>query len=379
MKISNGVKSQKKKIAIIVGARPNFVKIAPLIDILNKKKPFDYLLVHTGQHYDFEMSQIFFRELNIPKPNINLGIRSDIYPFTTQIALIKKKLQTIFKKEKPDLCLVVGDCNSAIGGALAAKNLSIPAGHIEAGLRSFDRTMSEESNRLITDLLSDYLFTHSRDANQNLLNEGHNPKKIFFVGNIMIDALIQNQRKILNYQILKRLNLKKKQYGVLTLHRYNSIDVKPVLNEILAALFTIREKLPIIAPLHPSTVKKINEFFPRFNKKIAGMKNLRIISPIGYLDMITLLKNARLVFTDSGGIQEETTFLGIPCLTLRNNTERPITISMGTNTIAGVSKSSILYHFKKIMQDSFKARHQIPPKWDGNTSQRILKIISAKL
>lgn len=372
------MQSPKKKIAIIVGARPNFVKAAPLVDILNKEKIYDYFLVHTGQHYDFEMSQIFFKELNIPKPHMNLGIRSDKYPFTTQIALIKKKLQEIFKKEKPDICLVFGDCNSAIGGALAASFAKVPLGHVEAGLRSFDRTMSEESNRLITDILSDYLFTPSKDANQNLINEGNDPQKIFFVGNIMIDTLIKNKDKFLNHEIIKKFGLIKKQYGVLTLHRYNNIDTKPVLQEILEAVFVAQKKLPLITPLHPSTVKKINSFFPKFNQKFKKATNLRIISPVGYLEMMALLRDAKLVLTDSGGVQEETTFLGVPCLTLRNNTERPVTVSMGTNTIAGITKSSILANFKKMMNENYKVSYQIPPKWDGKTAQRILKIIRAK-
>ncbi len=369
----------KKKIAIIVGARPNFVKVANFIELLREKEIFDYLLIHTGQHYDFEMSQAFFQDLDIPTPDIKLEIRSDIYPFTSQIAIIQEKLQTIFKKEKPDLCLVVGDCNSAIAGALAAKSVGIPLGHIEAGLRSFDRTMSEETNRLTADLLSDYLFTPSEDAKANLINEGKDPQKIFFVGNIMIDTLVKNQKKILKNQIIQKLKLKKKQYGVLTLHRYNNIDVKPVLSEILSAIFAIQRKLPLVAPLHPSTVKKINDFFPKFSRDLEKEKNFRVIKPLRYLDMISLLKNSRVVLTDSGGIQEETAFLGVPCLTLRNNTERPSTLMAGTNKIVGTAKQSIISSFNEEMARKNKIRHRIPPKWDGKTSERILKIITAKL
>ena len=366
----------KKKIAIIVGARPNFVKVAGLVDELEKQKSFDYLLVHTGQHYDFLMSKVFFEDLDIPKPHINLEIRSDKYPFTTQIAVMKEKLQEVFQKEKPDIVLVFGDCNSAIGGALAAKSSGIKIGHVEAGLRSFDRTMSEESNRLITDLLSDYLFTHSEDANQNLLNEGHNQEKIFFVGNTMIDALVKSREVIAKRQIINSLGLQKGEYAVLTLHRYNNIDVKPVLKEIFEAIFEIQRALPIIFPVHPSTLKKVKDFFPNFEERASIARNLRTISPLGYLDMISLLENAKLAMTDSGGVQEETTYLGVPCLTLRNNTERPITITLGTNVIAGTDFDSIISSFEKMME--LPKSGSIPPMWDGQAGKRILELLCEK-
>jgi len=371
---------KQKKIALIVGARPNFVKISPLIEALNKVRGFfKYTLIHTNQHYDYQMSQIFFKELNIPKPDINLEIQSNKYPFTTQIALIKKQLEKIFKKNRPDLCLVVGDCNSAIGGALAAKSLNIPLAHLEAGLRSFDRTMTEETNRLVVDILADFLFTSSEDANQNLIKEGCNPKKIYLVGNIMIDTLVKNKEKISDNKILKNFKLKKKGYGVLTLHRYNNIDIKPILKQILTAVFSIQKEIPIVFLIHPSTKKKIKQLLPRFYQKLFNEKNLICAEPVGYLEMLTLLKNAALVLTDSGGVQEETTYLKIPCLTIRQNTERPVTATMGSNIIAGIDTDSILRHFEKLKKKRFKISSKIPPKWDGKTAERVVEVLIKKL
>lgn len=369
-----------KKILLIGGARPNFVKIAPLIEVMKRRsRIFEYKLIHTGQHYDYNMSHVFFKDLNIPYPHINLEIKSNKFPFTTQIALMKKELQKIFKREKPNLILVFGDCNSTVGGAIAASNLNIPLGHVEAGLRSFDRRLSEESNRLVTDILSDYLFTPSPDANQNLLNEGIPRKKIYFVGNIIIDTLVKHRKRFLDRPTLKNFNINKKQYAVLTLHRYNNIDAKLILSEILSTMFSVQEELPLIFPMHPSTRKKTKEFLPNLYRKLHSKKNIFITNPLGYLDMLNLLSNARLVLTDSGGIQEETTFLGVPCLTLRNNTERPITVTAGTNTVVGVEKASILYYFKKIMDEGFEIKHCIPLKWDGKTAERILRILISDL
>jgi UDP-N-acetylglucosamine 2-epimerase (non-hydrolysing) len=369
---------KKKKIAIVAGARPNFVKIAVLVSLLRRHKFFDYRLFHTGQHFDFEMSQIFFQDLKIPRPHFNLNIHSGRYPFTTQIALIKKGLLAHFAKEQPALCLVMGDANSAVAGALAAHTLNILLGHIEAGLRSFDRTMSEESNRLITDLLSDFLFTHSESANKNLLKEGHSPSKIFFVGNTMIDTLVSHRKEIARRNTAQRLGFKKNEYGFLTIHRYNNTDIKPVLDEILEAILMMQTEIPLVFPLHPSARERIALLSPHFFKQLKFAKNLHILPPVGYLDSISLLKDAKLAITDSGGVQEEATFLGVPCITLRQNTERPITISLGTNVLGGITKDQILSQFGKMLEKPKKGR-KIPPRWDGKASLRIVRILEKKL
>ena len=370
----------RKKIALIVGARPNFVKIASLIEALNKVGGFlKYTLIHTNQHYDYQMSLVFFRELNIPQPDINLNIQSGKYPFTTQIALIVKKLTTLFEKERPDLCLVVGDCNSAIGGALAAKRAGVPLAHLEAGLRSFDRTMTEESNRLITDILADFLFTPSPDANRNLINEGCRPENIYFTGNIMIDTLLKNKKKISNNKICQSFKLKKRNYAVLTLHRYNNVDTKPILKQILTAVFSIQKQIPIVFLIHPSTKNKIKQYLPQFHERLYREKNLICREPLGYLATLALIKNAALVLTDSGGLQEETTYLKVPCLTLRQNTERPITEKIGTNIVAGTETDSILRCFSRLKQKKFKVSSKIPPKWDGKTAERVVKILMKKM
>jgi UDP-N-acetylglucosamine 2-epimerase (non-hydrolysing) len=363
-----------KKIFIIVGARPNFIKIAALVKEFRKKSDFfDVKIIHTGQHFDYKMSKIFFKQLKIPDPDINLGIRSDRYPFTTQIALVKIKLQKIFEKNKPHLCIVVGDCSSSVAGAIAASTAGVPLAHIEAGLRSFDRTMSEETNRLITDSLSDFLFTPSQDANKNLMREGVDSNKIYFVGNIMIDTLCSCYKEIESNLIFQKLKLRKEKYGVLTLHRYNNVNINIILKGILEAVLEISNEIPLVFPIHPFVEQKIKDFPSQFIKKLR--KNVMIINSLNYLDMMALLKNSHFVLTDSGGIQEESTFLKIPCLTLRENTERPATVKFGTNIIAGYQKESILKHFYEFFKGKNKIKNKIPLKWDGKTSERIIKIL----
>jgi len=366
----------RKKIFIITGARPNFVKISPLIEAINNNKNFcEYKLIHTGQHYSHEMSQLFLEQLNIPKCDVNLGIQSGQYPFTTQIALIKKELQKIFKKDLPDLCLVVGDCNSAVGGALAASLMNIPLVHVEAGLRSFDRRMPEETNRFIIDVLSDYLFATEPNAVKNLKKEGIKKEKIFLVGNVMIDTLIKNKKKASKIAIYKKINLKPKNYAVLTLHRAENVDQKIILKEILEAINEIQKKTKIVWLVHPRTQKQLRKF--DLLKQIEKMENLKLTKPLGYLEMISLISQSKFVLTDSGGIQEETTALKVPCLTLRDNTERPITVSVGTNKIIGVKKDNIIKESFKITKGIVK-KGRIPSLWDGKTSNRIIKILLAK-
>ena len=369
----------KKKIFIIAGARPNFVKIAPLIEAINEKRSFlEYKLIHTGQHYEYKMSRVFLKELgipNVPKYYTNLGIRSDLYPFTTQIALMKKELQDIFEKERPDLCLVVGDCNSAVGGALAASVMKIPLGHVEAGLRSFDRRMPEEINRLIVDTLSDYLFATEPSAVKNLIKDGVGKEKIFLTGNVMIDTLLKHKNQASKIAMPKKLNLKDKNYAVLTLHRSENVDQKATLEEILKAIDEIQKKIKIIWLVHPRTQKQLEKF--GFSGWIKRMGNLKMNAPLGYLEMLSLVSQSKFVLTDSGGLQEETTALKIPCLTLRDNTERPITVRIGSNKIVGVAKNNIIKESFKIIKGIAK-RGKIPYLWDGRASKRIIKIILTK-
>lgn len=361
----------KTKIIYIGGARPNFIKISSLIEETRKWKKIKLVLVHTGQHYDFEMSKIFFEELKIPKPDYNLGVGSGSH--TIQTAKIMERLEPILLKEKPRLVIVVGDVNSTLAGALVAAKLHIPVAHIEAGLRSFDKRMPEEINRLLTDHIADYLFTTESSAVQNLLKEGIERKKIFFVGNLMIDTLLKSKVRSQKSKTLEKLWLKKKEYGVLTLHRPENVDNKNILKEILEAIEEIQKKIKIIWPIHPRARKQLKKF--NLFDKIKEMKNLVLIKPLGYLEMLSLNSQAKFVLTDSGGIQEETTVLGIPCLTLRENTERPITVTKGTNIIVWTKKRRIILETSKILRgDSKKGR--IPRYWDGKTSQRILKILN---
>jgi UDP-N-acetylglucosamine 2-epimerase (non-hydrolysing) len=354
------------KILSVVGARPNFIKIAPFIKELRKYKNLKLTLVHTGQHYDFEMSQLFFNDLNIPKPDYNLSVGSGSFAF--QMSEITKKMETIILKEKPDLVVVAGDVNSTLAGALVARTSKILVAHIEAGLRSFDNRMIEEMNRILTDRISDFLFVTEPSAKENLLKEGISNKRIFFVGNIMIDSLkaVESSIKPPKYD----------NYVVLTLHRSENVDNKKNLKEILEAIIEIQEKIEIVWPIHPRTSLRIKEFGLEYIVK--NMKNIRKVSPLGYIDMLSLNKNAKFIMTDSGGIQEEATFFGVPCLTIRDNTERPITVKIGTNIIAGTKKECIIKEADKILMGKIK-KGKIPKYWDGRTAERILKILNKNL
>ncbi|MCD6441965.1 UDP-N-acetylglucosamine 2-epimerase (non-hydrolyzing), partial [bacterium] len=312
-------RSKRIKIICVAAARPNFMKIAPLLEEFKKHKEFKPILVHTGQHYDYNMSGSFFKELNIQKPNYNLGIKAGLHGEQTGKTMIE--FEKVCLKEKPQLVIVVGDVNATIACALVASKLHIKVAHIEAGLRSFDRNMPEEINRILTDHISDYLFVTCEEGKNNLIKEGINEKKIFFVGNIMIDTLLKQQKKSKKSKILENLNIKPKQYALLTLHRPSNVDDKKILKTLLQTFNIIQKKIKIIYPIHPRTQKRIKEF--GFEKYIKQMKNFITIPPLGYLDMICLLNNAKFLLTDSGGLQEESTTLKIPCLTLRDNTERP--------------------------------------------------------
>ena len=358
-----------RPIIVVVGARPNFMKMAPLYSEL-KKRNLKALLVHTGQHYDQNMSNIFFEELGMPKPDIYLGVGSETH--AKQTAKIMIDFEQVCVDNKPQRVIVAGDVNSTIACALVATKLNIPVDHVEAGLRSFDNTMPEEINRILTDRISSLLFTPSEDANTNLINEGIDPNSIKLTGNIMIDSLVSNLEKT-NNKILKKLNIKKKQYALVTLHRPSNVDKKNILRGIVNALRRISEKIPVVFPLHPRTKNKMKEFNIESNNT-----GIIFTEPLGYLDFLSLTKNAKLVLTDSGGIQEETTALGIPCLTLRENTERPITVKEGTNKIIGNTKSRIIEEFNYILSNE-RQSYNIPKLWDGKTAKRIADIIESKI
>jgi len=360
------------KIINVVGARPNFMKIAPLQELMQQYNNFNPILLHTGQHYDKRMSQIFFDELSLPKPDIYLGIGSGTH--TWQTANVMLKFEEIIVREKPDLVLVVGDVNSTLACSLVATKLHIPVAHIEAGLRSFDRTMPEEINRQITDLLSDYLFTTSPEAEKNLINEGIDKDKIYYVGNVMIDTLNKFRECASSVSLPSNVHFDK--YALLTLHRPSNVDDKDTLNSILDALDYIQKHLPIVFPIHPRTRKMFKTF--NLEKRVNQMSNLILTEPLGYLQFIKLMMNAQLVLTDSGGIQEETTVLGVPCLTLRNNTERPITITSGTNILVGMESKAIIHQADIILNGDSK-KGQIPPLWDGKAAIRIIEILNTQL
>jgi len=363
------------KIALVCGARPNFMKIAPLLQAINKfneghGRSFAPILVHTGQHYDYEMSKIFFDDLELPEPDIYLGIGSGTHAEQTGKVMIE--FEKVLFREKPDIVLVVGDVNSTLAGALAAVKLHIPLAHVEAGLRSYDRSMPEEINRLLTDAISDYLFTPSPDADENLRKEGIAEEKIFLVGDVMVDSLLHNKDKANHSQILHQLNLINKSYALLTLHRPSNVDEKESLLRIIKALCEISQKVPIVFPAHPRTKKNIGKFgFSRFFDD----ELILLIEPLGYLDFLNLETNAKFVMTDSGGIQEETTVLDVPCLTLRDTTERPVTISQGTNTLVRNDTQTIVEEALKILEGKGKKGNR-PDLWDGKTAERVVEILT---
>lgn len=362
------------KIISIVGTRPNFVKLAALVHEIKKHKEIEHLLVHTGQHYDAYMSKFFFNDLQLPKPDINLEVGSGTFGEQTGNIIIK--LEKILIKEKPNLVIVVGDVNSTFAGALIAKQLGIKVAHVEAGLRSFDLTMTEEINRILTDSISDFLFTTEKSANINLLNEGIDKDKIYFVGNVMIDTLLKHKKKAQKSKVLKKFDLVRNNYAVLTLHRPSNVDTKDSLNYILSILELIQKKIRIIFPIHPRTLKNIKNF--ELEKKIKKQKNLIVTKPLGYLDFLCLMNNSKFVITDSGGIQEETTVLGVPCVTIRNNTERPVTVRQGTNMIVSTDKNKITKACNSLIKRAH-VKGKIPKFWDGKAAKRIVNTILKKL
>lgn len=362
-----------KKIHLIVGARPNFMKIAPLYkELLKSPEKFNPKIIHTGQHYDEKMSKLFFEDLELPHPHYYLKVGSGTHGAQTA-RIIERYEELILSEDKPDLVVVPGDVNSTIACALVAKKINIPVAHVEAGLRSFDERMPEEINRVLTDRISDLLLTPSLDGNENLLNEGVDKKKIHFVGNIMIDSLIGYLDKAKGSNIISELGLKKdEEYILVTLHRPSNVDERESLEMLLSAFLEIGKRTKIIFPVHPRTKKNIVSL--GLEQRLKKNKNLIVTEPLGYLDFLKLQLGAKMVLTDSGGIQEETTYFGIPCLTLRENTERPITIEEGTNKLVKLDEVSIITETENSLR--LERSNQEPPQyWDGKTSQRIVKVL----
>ncbi|NOY89146.1 MAG: UDP-N-acetylglucosamine 2-epimerase (non-hydrolyzing) [FCB group bacterium] len=362
------------KIVQIVGTRPNFVKSAPLLKVLRKNsKHFDSILIHTGQHYDRNLSQLFFDDLKMPKPDIYLGVGSGSH--AQQTGMIMIELEKVLMRLKPDLVIVFGDVNSTLAAALVASKLCLKLAHVEAGLRSFDNTMPEEINRIVTDRLSDILFVSEKAGQVNLENEGVQKEKVFLVGNIMIDSLVNNMETAQKSDVLNRLHLEPYKYIIATTHRPSNVDNGETLKVLINCFKDISNRLPVIFSCHPRTRQRIEEF-----GLLNGNENgqFRIVEPLGYLDFLKLQSKSKLVITDSGGIQEETTYLGIPCITLRENTELPATVDVGSNTICGTDPRKITSTVEQLLKGRYK-KSGIPELWDGNTASRIVEVLKEEL
>jgi UDP-N-acetylglucosamine 2-epimerase (non-hydrolysing) len=369
------------KVLCVVGARPNFMKAAPVIEALRRWPLIHTMLVHTGQHYDRLMFQLFFEELGLPKPDLDLQVGSGSHGEQTGEIMIR--LEPVLKREQPDLVIVFGDVNSTVAAALCSSKLGMKVAHVEAGLRSFDRTMPEELNRVVTDHLSDYLFTTEPSARKNLIREGVPEEKIFFVGNVMVDTLVKHRERARAYRYRDILGLEP-PYGILTLHRPSNVDAPNTLIEILEAVQEIAEQLPIVFPCHPRTRQKLEQLNVQHLQGLNGQYTqdrkggLMVIDPLGYLEFLSLMDEASLVLTDSGGIQEETTVLGIPCLTLRDNTERPVTVEQGMNVLVGPCRKRILEAARKALTGG-RLESRVPDLWDGKAADRIASILVHRL
>lgn len=356
------------KIDLIAGARPNFVKIASLINSIQQStSKIDFRLIHTGQHYDELLSGSFFKQLELPSPNINLGVGSGSQ--AEQTAAIMIAYEKALQLNKPDICLVVGDVTSSMACAITAKKMKIKVAHVEAGLRSNDWTMPEEINRVLIDSISDYYFTTTQEALLLLIKNGNSKQQVFFVGNTMIDTLLRFRPYFKQPNIWTELKLLEKNYIIVTLHRPGNVDQAKQLKSLLEAIIMNSKGLPIIFPVHPRTA----EVLKKFNLKAI---NFFIIKPLSYLEFNYLVERAKIVITDSGGITEETTVMGVPCITLRNSTERPETISLGTNELLGTNPSAIAPAMDKLFQDKWK-KGKIPKYWDGKTGERIIEVLTS--
>ncbi len=360
------------KVVCVCGARPNFMKIAPLVEVLRRKAGVKTTLVHTGQHYDEKMSRLFFEELGIPKPDLNLDVGSCSH--AVQTAEVMKRFEPVCVEGKPDWVVVVGDVNSTLAAALTACKLGIGVAHVEAGLRSFDRTMPEEINRVLTDAVSDLLFVTEPSGVENLRREGVHQDKIRLVGNVMIDTLLRSRARAEQSTILNELGIQPRQYAVVTLHRPSNVDQSESFSAILAALESISSDMPVIFPIHPRSRRSLEAL--GLGDRVRRHPAIRLLEPLGYLDFVKLMSHAAVVLTDSGGIQEETTILGVPCLTLRENTERPITLTQGTNRLVGTQTQRILRAYQEVRTQT-QATPSAPDLWDGEAADRIVTCLLA--
>lgn len=357
------------RIALVAGARPNFMKVAPIVKALQRRGHTDWFLVHTGQHYDPSLSDVFFTELQLPKPDVWLGVGSGSH--AEQTGKVMVGFEAVCLERKPDLVLVVGDVNSTMAATVVAAKFCIPVAHVEAGLRSRDRAMPEEINRLVTDVLADYLFTTSEDADENLRSEGIPSHRIHFVGNVMVDSVLEHVATARAGDTLSRLALLDDhgmavEYAVLTLHRPSNVDHPETFERLMCAVDHVGSRMPVIFPVHPRTASRI--------RSRVNTGDLRLVDPLGYLDFLALMAGARIVLTDSGGLQEETTVLGIPCLTMRENTERPVTVTLGTNVLVGTNPDVIMAAADRVL-DGPPVSGRIPPLWDGKAAERIVDVL----
>jgi UDP-N-acetylglucosamine 2-epimerase (non-hydrolysing) len=369
------------KILSVVGARPNFMKIAPIVDTLKNFPDMQHCLVHSGQHYDELLSGNFFTDLGLPRPDVNLQVGSGTH--AAQTAEVMKRLEPVLVDYQPDVVLVVGDVNSTLATAITAVKLGIRVAHVEAGLRSFDRTMPEEINRKLTDAISDLLFVTEQSGIENLQREGVPAEKIFLVGNVMIDTLLRHRDMAQRSPILDQLHLRQngsgvRPYGVLTLHRPSNVDDPQALLGILTAIRAIAADFPIFFPVHPRTRKNIESFGLESFLSQGTSSGIVPLDPLGYLDFLNMNDHARLVLTDSGGVQEETSALGVPCLTLRKNTERPATVEHGSNRIVGVDPDHVLAVAREVLLEPPRQSRR-PPLWDGQSAPRIVEILRQQL
>ncbi len=359
------------KILHVVGARPNFMKVAPILAALRKVAGVKQVLVHTGQHYDAKMSDVFFQDLGMPAPDVHLGVGSGSH--AQQTAKVMVEIEPVLIREQPDVVVVAGDVNSTVAVALVAAKLGIAIAHVESGLRSRDWSMPEEVNRVVTDRLSDLLFTPSPDGDENLAAEGIDKSRVHLVGNVMIDSLCAALPRARESQIQQKLELKAKGYALATLHRPANVDEPAALGKVLAALTEVSVFLPVVFPIHPRTRARI-ESDPKTRAQVESARGLKLTEPLGYLDFLALIDGAKLVMTDSGGIQEETTALGVPCLTLRENTERPITVEIGTNTLVGTDPAQIVPAAAAVLEGRGKTG-RVPDLWDGHAAERIADVL----